>query len=432
MHMSRFLSARNSSWLSKVKQAISIGFFLAIRDVKRANIWTTLLIVTVMVLTFLNLIVVSGILVGLIQSSVDANKKHYTSDIIISTPLKKDYIERSSEIISVLESHPAVDKISARYLQSATIEANYKSRVDFNDKVDMAGALVSGIDPAKEDALTGISKFMKEGRFLLPSDTDAVVIGADLLAKYTPIESPGFQTLKNVEAGSRVRLNIGNISREVTVVGVIKAKVGDVDQRFTMVDREVRTMIGRTDYNVDEIAVKLKPGATADSVKAALVNLGFDQVAKIQSSDEALPKFLKDITATFALLGNLIGSIGLAVACITIFIIIFVNAITRRRFIGILKGIGIQSSAIEMSYIFQSIFYAVAGVVLGTLLVFLVLKPYLDANPINFPFSDGTLVATPIGTLIRGIVLLGATMIAGYIPARLVVKQNTLDAILGR
>jgi ABC-type lipoprotein release transport system permease subunit len=430
--MSRFLSARNSSWLSKVRQAISIGFFLAIRDVKRANIWTTLLIVTVMVLTFLNLIVVSGILVGLIQSSVDANKKHYTSDIIISTPLKKDYIERSSEIISVLESHPAVDKISARYLQSATIEANYKNRVDFNDKVDMAGALVSGIDPAKEDALTGISKFMMEGRFLLPSDTDAVVIGADLLAKYTPIESPGFQTLKNVEAGSRVRLNIGDISREVTVVGVIKAKVGDVDQRFTMVDREVRTMIGRTDYNVDEIAVKLKPGATADSVKAALVNLGFDQVAKIQSSDEALPKFLKDITATFALLGNLIGSIGLAVACITIFIIIFVNAITRRRFIGILKGIGIQSSAIEMSYIFQSIFYAVAGIVLGTLLVFVVLKPYLDANPINFPFSDGTLVATYMGTLIRGVVLLGATMIAGYIPARLVVKQNTLDAILGR
>lgn len=430
--MSRFLAARNSSWFTKAQQAISIGFFLAIRDIRRANIWTTLLIVTVMVLTFLNLIVVSGILVGLIQSSVDANKRHYTSDIIISTPLKKDYIERSSEIISVLESHPAVEKISARYLQSATIEANYKNRVDFNDKVDMAGALVSGIDPAKEDALTGISKFMKEGRFLLPSDTDAVVIGADLLAKYTPIESPGFQTLKNVEAGSRVRLNIGNISREVTVVGVIKAKVGDVDQRFTMVDREVRTMIGRTDYNVDEIAVQLKPGATADSVKAALANLGFDQVAKIQSSDEALPKFLKDITATFALLGNLIGSIGLAVACITIFIIIFVNAITRRRFIGILKGIGIQSSAIEMSYIFQSIFYAVAGVILGTLLVFLVLKPYLDANPINFPFSDGTLVATPMGTLIRGVVLLGATMIAGYIPARLVVKQNTLDAILGR
>jgi len=430
--MSRYLNARNSSWLKKVQQAVSIGFFLAIRDVRRANIWTTLLIVVVMVLTFLNLIVVSGILVGLIQSSVDANKRHYTSDIIISTPLKKDYIERSTEIISVLESHPAVDRLSARYLQSATIEANYKNRVDFNDKVDMAGALVSGIDPTKEDALTGISKFMKEGRFLLPSDTDAVVIGADLLAKYTPIESPGFQTLKNVEAGSRVRLNIGDVSREVTVVGVIKAKVGDVDQRFTMVDREVRTMIGRTDYNVDEISVKLKPGASPDSVKSALVNLGFDQVAKIQSSDEALPKFLKDITATFALLGNLIGSIGLAVACITIFIIIFVNAITRRRFIGILKGIGIQSSAIEMSYIFQSIFYAVAGVVLGTLLVFLVLKPYLDANPINFPFSDGTLVATPMGTLIRGIVLLGATMIAGYIPARLVVKQNTLDAILGR
>ncbi len=426
------MSARNSSFVTKLRQSISIGFFLAFRDIKKANIWTTLLIVVVMVLTFLNLIVVSGILVGLIQSSVDANKRHYTGDMIISTPLKKDYIERSSEIIQVLEAHPSVERVTARYLQSGTIEANYKSRTNLNDKVDAAGGLVSGIDPIKENAITGISKFIKEGRFLLPSDTDAVVIGADLLAKYTPIESPGFQTLKNVEAGSRVRLNVAGISRELTVVGVIKAKVGDVDQRFHMVDREVRTMIGRTDYNVDEIAVQLKPGADPESVRNALVSLGFDSVAKIQTSAEALPKFLKDITATFALLGNLIGSIGLAVACITIFIIIFVNAITRRRFIGILKGIGIRSSAIEISYIIQSLFYACAGIILGSLVVFLVLKPYLDANPINFPFSDGTLVATPSGALIRGAVLLIATMIAGYIPARLVVKQNTLDAILGR
>ena len=47
-------------------------------------------------------------------------------------------------------------------------------------------------------------------------------------------------------------------------------------------------------------------------------------------------------------------------------------------------------------------------------------------------FSDGILVATAGGTGIRVAVLLIATLIAGYIPARIVVKQNTLDAILGR
>jgi putative ABC transport system permease protein len=120
------------------------------------------------------------------------------------------------------------------------------------------------------------------------------------------------------------------------------------------------------------------------------------------------------------------------VAAITIFIVIFVNAITRRRFIGILKGIGITPRAIAISYIIQSIFYALAGSAIGMVVVFGLLKPLFAANPIDFPFSDGILVATVPGTVVRMAILLGATIIAGYIPARIVIKQNTLSAILGR
>jgi len=120
------------------------------------------------------------------------------------------------------------------------------------------------------------------------------------------------------------------------------------------------------------------------------------------------------------------------VASITIFIVIFVNAITRRRFIGILKGIGISRRAITISYVLQSMFYAVSGAVVGMVIVFFLLAPYFAAHPINFPFSDGILVATVGGTFIRALILLLATLGAGYIPARLVIRQNTLDAILGR
>ena len=51
----------------------------------------------------------------------------------------------------------------------------------------------------------------------------------------------------------------------------------------------------------------------------------------------------------------------------TIFIVIFINALTRRKFIGILKGVGINGKAIEMSYMFQSIFYALFGSCIGLL-----------------------------------------------------------------
>jgi hypothetical protein len=65
-------------------------------------------------------------------------------------------------------------------------------------------------------------------------------------------------------------------------------------------------------------------------------------------------------------------------------------------------------------------------------IVYGLLVPYFDNNPINFPFSDGILVAPIVGTSIRIGLLIFATVIAGYIPARIVVKKNTLNSILGR
>lgn len=416
---------------SKYIQSLRIGLFLALRDIKKANKWTTLLIVVVMVLTFLNLIVISGVLVGLIEGSTDANRYRYTGDLIVSVLPKKTYIERSSSIIELIKSQDYVESVSARYAEGVRIEANYKNRTRLSDQVDNAAGLVAGINPVDEERTTNLSKYLIEGEYLEEGDTDKILIGANLLYKYTPIESPGFSTLKNVELGSKVRLVIAGKTKEVTIKGIIKSKV-DIDMRVIMLDSELKKIIGRGDNNVDEISVILKPEYDAMKLKNLLVAEGYDRFALIQTWEEAQPKFLNDIKATFGLLGNLIGSIGLAVAAITIFIIIFVNAITRRRFIGILKGIGIRSSAIEFSYVIQSLFYAFCGIFIGSLIVFLFLKPFIAANPINFPFSDGILVATFTGTLIRAIILFVATLIAGYIPARIVVKQNTLDAILGR
>jgi len=141
---------------------------------------------------------------------------------------------------------------------------------------------------------------------------------------------------------------------------------------------------------------------------------------------------LKDIKATFALLGNLISSIGLVVASITIFIVIFINAITRRKFIGILKGIGVSGRTIETSYVFQSFFYAACGSAIGVAILYGFLEPFFLAHPIDFPFSDGILVAPLSGTVIKIFILMATTIIAGYIPARMIIRRNTLDSILGR
>ncbi len=421
--------------MERNKQDIKIGFFLATRQLKHASIWTTGLIVVVMMLTFLNLVVVNGILVGLIESSVQASEDRYSGKVIISTLRQKSIIENSGEIERVLRSISNVTDVVPRVLAGGTIKADYNRILKPEETPNQAQANISGIIPSQEDKATGLSKYVIEGSYLDDNDKDGVLVGAFLVNELTPVDTIGFQQLRNIKIGDKLKLTIGNNSKEVYLRGLVKSKIDNIDARVIMTQSELRKLIGRSDTNVSEIAVKLLPGATeqdALSVKDVLINNGYEFDAKIQTAKEAEPKFLKDMKDLFGLLGTLMGSIGLVVASITVFIVIFVNTITRRKFIGILKGIGITSRSIEYSYIIQSAFYAIIGSILGMLVLYGFLVPFIDKHPINFPFSDGILYAPIGGTLWRVLALFITTVIAGYIPARMIVKKNTLDSILGR
>lgn len=410
---------------------VRIGFFLSTRQIKRASPWTTSLIVFVMVLTFLNLVVVTGILVGLIQGAVDAVRRQYTSDVIISSPLDKEYIENSANVLSIIERTPGVVSYTPRYREGAVLEANYKTRKD-TEKANTANAQLVGINPAEEHTVTGLADYIVEGEYLAPGDYDQIVIGHYLLKQYLPIESPSLTTLEDVGIGSKIRMRVGDVTREVTVKGIVKTKVDEVSLSAYMVDSQMRSLIGRTDGNVDEVAIDVDDSIDPAIVRDNLLLYGVGNSARVQTYEDAQPKFLKDMITTFGMLGTAFSSFGLVVAAITIFIVIFINAITRRKFIGILKGIGIQGQAIELSYMMQSTFYAVIGSAIGLALLYGLISPAVAANPINFPFSDGILVAPLIETLGRVLLLVVATIIAGYVPARMIVRKNTLNSILGR
>jgi hypothetical protein len=65
-------------------------------------------------------------------------------------------------------------------------------------------------------------------------------------------------------------------------------------------------------------------------------------------------------------------------------------------------------------------------------LIIFAIKPYFVQNPIDFPFSDGIIQAENWDIFLRANILLISTIVAGFIPAFIVIRQNTLDAILGR
>lgn len=412
-------------------QFLRVGFFLSIRQIKRSNISTTVLIIFIMTLTFMNLVVVNGILVGLVEGSSIAYRSQYSGDILISQLENKNFISQTNKIENRLRNSLGFESLSKRILFGGKLEANYRDKNDINDKSDQVSVLFTGIDPRAEDQVTNLSSLIVEGEYLRSDDVNSILLGSNLLERYSS-GVPGSDVLSKVEIGSKLRMVLGQEYKEFKVKGIIKSKVGDVGQRVFMIDSKLRKIIERPDFNVNEIAIKLKLKIDPYAIKDNLEKEGLNKYALIQTWQESQGQFFRDISMTFNLLGLMVGAIGVVVASITIFIVIFINAVSRRRYIGILKGIGICGRAIEAAYIIQALFYVLTGVLIGLILLYLFLKPYINANPIDFPFSDGILVAPLKQVFVRVGVLILITLIAGYLPVRRIVAKNTLDTILGR
>ena len=59
------------------------------------------------------------------------------------------------------------------------------------------------------------------------------------------------------------------------------------------------------------------------------------------------------------------------------------------------------------------------------------LVPLEAQHPFHFPLGDVCLVATPADIMRTALILLGAAIIAAFIPVRAVVRIKILDAIWG-
>ena len=59
------------------------------------------------------------------------------------------------------------------------------------------------------------------------------------------------------------------------------------------------------------------------------------------------------------------NAIGLLIAFVIIFVVIYVNIVNKKRQIGVQKAIGIEQNVIIASFVLQAMLYAGAGVIFG-------------------------------------------------------------------
>ncbi len=409
---------------------IKVAWFLAQRQLFRNNKKSVALIVLVMTLTFLSLVAVSGILVGLIEGSSVAYRAKFTGDMLIEPLANKKDLPDTQEIVSILKSLPQVKAVSTRLAAGAQMESNYKNR-DASRRRELASVNIFGINPSDENAVTQMSKDMLKGEFLNNDDTQQIILGKNTVATYVFAPQDKERALGDVKVGDKILVTINKNVNEFTVKGILNGKT-DVTRQAFVVNTDLKKILDKSDDRATSISVRMQNPGQEVEVQKILFDNNLGENQQIKTYAQAEPTFVKDIGKMFGMIGNIFGAIGLITAVITIFIIIYINAVTRRKYIGIMKGIGISPVSIEISYILQSIFYGLTGSIIGALIVYLVLVPGMTAHPIDFPFSDGILVAPYFDTFVKFIILMFATVLAGYFPARSIVKGNTLNAILGR
>lgn len=405
---------------------IKTAALIAWKSIRRGNRSALILIVFILTLSFFNQMFITGIMSGMTGGMVETMVKSGLGHITITPqeePTKKQYIPNQDQLRAQIETIPGIQTTVAHYRLGSTI--TYDPEKDGTTNV--VSAPIFAIDPEDEKTLSNIHEFVNEGgAYLEPLKNDEILISAALAGGS---EIPIDPNLGGVGPGDEVDVTFSNgVMRTYKVKGTYFV-AGIAELAAFINAKEAESVLGVHNEASEIVILADLERAPIESYVARIEAMAPN--LKVKPYTELLAS-IETFLGAFDAIAYIVSTIAVAVAAITIFVIIYVNAISRRRQIGILKAIGIRQGIIELAYVFQSVFYALSGVAVGLILVFVVMVPLLGAYPIPLGFGIFiTLSYTSTQIIVGVLALLFAGLFAGFIPARLVARQDILKAIWG-
>ena len=399
-----------------MKTQLRLPFYLAWQYIRRGRKWTFFLTLFMMSVAFINLIFVSSLFAGIIDGTNKQIINTMTGDYYITPNDGQDYILDKGRSLDLVATIDGVTGESARTQVPARM--GYKN---------IRGSWqILAINTDDEKLVSNVADKMTSGVFLEPQDLDQIIIGRQI-AGGDNVEENAF-SFKGAKVGEKVTLTFDGFTKEFTIKGIFATKFVEADNRAFITEAALTKLIPATADVATTIAIKTDKSAdknTIDEIKA----LGID--GKVFSWEEAAG-LMKSVAESFKSINALVSIVGILIAAVTIFIIIYVDIVNKRKQIGILRAIGIKSYIIIFSYVILAAVYAVAGVILGTVLFFAAIVPYFQAHPFVLPICDAVLVLSQLDYIARAEAIMWVSVISGLIPAALTTRTKILDAILGR
>jgi len=400
-----------------VFSGLSVSAFLAWKSIRRGSKGTLVLTIMIIALVFVNLVFLPSIISGVVETFNTQSIEFNFGNLVIEPRENSRYIDNVTALQRTVERIPGITGTSPRI--TAGVTYFYKGR--------NAASTLYGIIPEDERSVTKIAEHMIAGEFLSNGDTDAIIMGTTL-AGTVGEEEGGLPPRGGVTVGDSVEVAYPNgETRTYRVKGIFETQSISIDTAAFVTAREMSEALGLRDQ-ASVILVKTEVNGREAEYQRELLTYGIQE--KVRTYQEKAGGFVDQAIQSFNIINAISTLVSLIIAVVVIFIVIFINTVNRRRQIGILKAIGIDQQIIVNSYVLQVLFITAVGALAGMALDAGV-TTYLTAYPLVFPGGPVYPVVETANILQSIASLFAVSVVAGYIPAWRIGREDILTAIRG-
>lgn len=400
-------------------KSLRVAGLLAFASIRKGNMGVILLTILILVIVALNLLFVPSLIGGLVSGANERVINTYAGDIVVESSRENGLIRNAEQLITRIEDIDGVVKVAPRNSMGA--------KLSFED--ERTECIVYGIQPERERLVFSIHESLVEGDYLDAGDTDKILLGMQLAGADRPALELYSRSLKKVHAGDRVLVAFANgQEKRYTVKGVFYTELIQTDLQAFISEKEFLAVSMFGQNQVSSLHVRIEPGTDAGVVAQEVSGIRGD--IKVFTW-QAYAGIVRSMTDSFKVINVILDIVNLLIAAATVSIVTYIDVTSRRRQIGIQRAIGITPAAITLAYLMRALFYALIAAVLASLIFTNIIIPLEAQHPFHFPLGDVYLIVSLADKMRIALILLGAAVVAAFIPVQAVVRIKILDAIWG-
>ena len=258
-------------------------------------------------------------------------------------PLKDD-----AAVVQAALSQPEVIA-AARRIQTGGLVSNREGSFSMN---------IIGIEPEAEAPVSLVAEHVVDGRYLEPTDEDAILIGK------------GLSEALSIQVGDRITM-VGsdihkqNRQRTMTVIGIYDIGIPSMEKATSYISlTEAQNLFGLRDQST-EVQITLKQVGTESQVVAALAPRlpGYE----VESWEKNYPELGTAINRK-SLVMDIFSIIIVMIAGIGILNLLMMAVYERTREIGLLGAMGLKPRQIALTFILEGTMIGIVGVIAGVAL----------------------------------------------------------------